>query len=147
MKRRFLLLVAFTALFQVAMADANDIVGVWMDVEKTGKTEYYDAGNGVYKANCVWLSKDKEKDGSPLKDKKNPDKSKRSNPVIGTEVMLVTYEPEKNRYKMNWAYDPSLGLAVKNSGYITIKGDTMTVKAGWAFIKVTRRLTRCKMQD
>ena len=126
-------------------AGGDDIIGIWMDVEKTGKTEFFSkSDDGKYHANCVWLAKDKEKDGTPLKDKKNPDKTKRGNPVVGTEVMYVTYEPDKNRYKMDWAYDPSWGLAVKNSGYMTIKGDTMTIKAGWAFIKVTRRMTRCK---
>ncbi|MBQ4032856.1 MAG: DUF2147 domain-containing protein [Paludibacteraceae bacterium] len=125
-------------------AGGDDIVGVWLDDEGNGKTEYVSAGDGVYKAKCVWLAKDKEKDGSPLKDKKNPDKSKRQQTVVGADVMTVTYEPEKNRYKMDWAYDPSWGLAVKNSGYITVKGDTMTIKAGWAFIKVTKRMTRCE---
>lgn len=130
-----------------AFAGANDIVGIWMDDEKEGKTEYYMADDGKFHANCVWLAKNKEKDGSPLKDKKNPDKTKRQRAVVGTEVMIVSYEPEKNRYKMDWAYDPSWGLAVKNSGYITIKGDTMTIKAGWAFIKVTRKMTRCQSID
>ena len=136
----FLLVCSALALY----AGGDDIVGVWLDDEGNGKTEYVSAGDGVYKAKCVWLAKDKEKDGSPLKDKKNPDKSKRQQTVVGADVMTVTYEPEKGRYKMDWAYDPSWGLAVKNSGYITVKGDTMTIKAGWAVIKVTKRMTRCK---
>lgn len=147
MKAKYIFSIIFLFASAAAYSAADDILGIWMDVEKTGKTEYFSAGEGVYKAKCVWLAKDKEKDGTPLKDKKNPDKSKRSQTVVGADVMTVTYEADKNRYKMNWAYDPSWGLAVKNSGYITIKGDTMTVKAGWAFIKVTRRMTRCKSVD
>lgn len=147
MKKKLIFVFLMVCGALASYAGGDDIIGIWMDVEKTGKTEYFSAGNGVYNAKCVWLAKDKEKDGTPLKDKKNPDKSKRSQTVVGADVMTVTYEADKNRYKMNWAYDPSWGLAVKNSGYITIKGDTMTVKAGWAFIKVTRRMTRCKSVD
>lgn len=145
MKKKLIFVFLMVCGALASYAGGDDIIGVWLDVEKTGKTEFLGiSDDGKYHANCVWLAKDKEKDGSPLKDKKNPDKTKRQNTVVGTEVMILTYEPEKDRYKMDWAYDPSWGLAVKNSGYITVKGDTMTVKAGWAFIKVTRRLTRCK---
>jgi len=123
-------------------AAADDIVGDWMEDKGTGATQFVKVGTNKYKGICSWLKDNVEKDGGPKRDTKNPDKSKRSQYTVGAHVMDVTYDPEKKRYNMDWAYDPSWGLAVDNSGYMTISGDTITIKAGWAFIRVTKHMYR-----
>lgn len=123
-------------------AAADDIVGDWMEDKGTGATKFERVGENKYKGVCSWLKDNKDKDGGPRRDRKNPDKSMRSQHIVGAHVMDLTYDPQKKRYNMDWAYDPSWGLAVDNSGYMTVSGDTITIKAGWAFIKVTKRMHR-----
>lgn len=137
---RYTILIVLLLTPMLCFSGADDIVGVWMEDKGTGKTEFYKVGNNEYKGICVWLKDDKDKDGGPKRDSKNPDKSKRSQYIVGSHVMDITYDPQKKRYNMDWAYDPSWGLAVDNSGYMTISNDTMTIKAGWAFIRVTKHM-------
>jgi len=141
---KYISLFSFTLLTLSVWAAPDDIIGVWMEDKGTGKTEFYKVGNNKYKAKCAWLKNNVDKEGGPMRDRKNPNKSLRSQYIVGSHVMDLTYNPEKKRYNMDWAYDPSMGLAVDDSGYMTVSGDTITIKAGWAFIRVTKHMYREK---
>lgn len=141
MKKYVILLILFmTALCSYSSPD--DIVGVWREDKGSGKTEFYKVGEYKYEGRCVWLKNNVDKDGGALKDRKNPDKQLRTRAIVGSHVMTLTYDPAKKRYNMDWAYDPSLGIAASNTGYFTISGDTITIKAGWAFIRITKYMYR-----
>ncbi len=118
----------------------DDIIGIWIDDKQESKTEFVKNEDGIYVGKLVWVVKGK--DGSEPKDKKNPDKSKRNNPLVGTVVMDgITYKAEDKTWDMPWAYDPSLGIV--GSGRITMDEEGRLVVKGskWG-ITVTRKLTR-----
>lgn len=124
----------------VANAAGDDIIGVWIDDSQEAKTEFFKCEDGTYVAKLVWTVKDKG--DKPLKDRKNPDKSLRDNPLVGTVVMKqMTYDSAKKQWDMPWAYDPSWGMT--GSGYIRLNEEGQLVVKGskWG-ITVTRILTR-----
>ncbi len=144
MKLKYLTLLICAVALTKMYAHPDDILGEWVDEKKTGTSIYTKVSENKYTAVCGWQSDGVDKNGKPKLDKKNPDKSQRTKPVVGQHVMDVTYNPEKKQYNIDYAYDPSMGVALDDCGTIKISGDTMTIKAGWAFIKVTKKLCRVK---
>ena len=67
--------------------------------------------DGTYKAQNYYLKYPNGKDGKPLLDKKNPDKSLRNVPY--SQVVLIEalqYDPDKKTWGNAKIYDPSRGL-------------------------------------
>lgn len=124
-------------------AGEDDILGVWIDDKEEAKTEFVKNADGSFIAKLVWTIK--ADDGKELKDRKNPDRSLRDNPLIGTVVMKdVTYDSDKARWEMPWAYDPSWGMV--GSGYIRLNDEgQLEVKGSKWGITVTRKLTKSSM--
>ncbi len=66
---------------------AGDIEGIWLRGDKKNyKVEIYPCG-AKYCGKLVWLKEATDEDGNPRKDINNPDKSKRNNPLLGTDVL------------------------------------------------------------
>ena len=137
------IIAAFTFLFvslSSAIAGEDDIIGIWIDDKQEAKTEFTKCEDGSYVGKLIWTVKDKG--DKPLKDRKNPDRSLRDNPLVGTVVMKgITYDSAKKQWDMPWAYDPSLGMT--GSGYIKLgeQGQLVVKGSKWG-ITVTRELTR-----
>ncbi len=141
---KYIILLLLFAIPSLCFSVADDIIGEWVDENNTGTTIFSKVGDGKYIGTCGWLKKNVDNDGGPAKDRKNPDKSKRSQAIVGSHVMDISYDAKNKRFNMDWAYDPSMGIALDDCGYIKQHGDTLVVKAGWAFIKVTKKLRRVK---
>ncbi len=72
--------------FSIAQSSGADgIIGTWLMPDDDGIIEVYKEGE-FYNGKIVWM-KEKEEDGKPLKDKKNPDESLRNRTVEGLQVM------------------------------------------------------------
>ncbi len=66
---------------------AEDIEGVWLRGDKKNyKVEIYPCG-AKYCGKLVWLKEPNDENGQPRKDLNNPDKSKRNNFLLGTDVL------------------------------------------------------------
>lgn len=136
---------AFWATGLYAYAAGDEILGVWIDSKKEGATEFVKCEDGSYVGKLVWS--EKTANGEDVKDRKNPDKSLRSNSILGTVVMKnITYDKSQCRWNMPWAYDPTLGMV--GSGYITLNKDGQLVVKGskWG-ITVTRILQRVDLNE
>jgi len=80
-------------LAQSQKKEADAIIGTWMMPDDEGIIEIFKDGD-LYNGKIIWM-KEKEEDGSPLKDKENPDEKLRDRPVEGLEVMKgFKYEGE-----------------------------------------------------
>ena len=123
-------------------AKPDDICGVWIDDNKDGKTEFYKISPNKYEAKLIWLAKSVDDEGKPLRDKRNPDKSKRNDLLIGQIVMKMDWNDEEQCYILHYAYDPKWGMT--GTGKMWVNGDVMTIKAGKWGIRVTRTMNRIK---
>lgn len=120
---------------------ADDILGVWYNQEKTGKVEIYKTGE-KYFGKIVWL-KEPLRDGKPKLDKENEDESLRNRPVMGL-VILKDFVFDEDEWEDGTIYDPKNGKTY--SCYITKEGDILHVTGyiGFSFIGRTSDWTRAE---
>jgi uncharacterized protein (DUF2147 family) len=110
-----------------AQGKADDIVGIWLtEGKEPAKIQIYKSGEKFY-GKIIWL-KNSTGNGKQRLDKHNPEKAKRSNPIIGL-IML-------NDFKFNGSdewnggniYDPESGrtyscnMSLKNRNTLKVRG-------------------------
>ena len=113
-----LMLVPFVATF------AQDVVGKWKLEDGTAIVEVYKSGD-VFNGKIVWLEKPTEADGTPTKDKNNPDAKLRSRQLIGLN-MLSNLAKSGDEYKGGSIYDPGNGKTYNCS--MKVEGDILRVR-------------------
>ncbi len=91
----------------------DDIVGVWKPEKEDFKVELYKEDT-EFAGKIVWMKDSNEKNGKPVLDKLNPQRNKRSQPILGLEV---AERFEFNTYDKNWedgmVYNPMTGETMK----------------------------------
>lgn len=93
--------------------DPDAIIGNYISeyADQTYKVRVTKNPDGTYKAQNFWLKHPNGKDGKPLMDVKNPDKSKRNIPY--SQVVLIDglkYNADKKQWDGTKIYDPSRGI-------------------------------------
>lgn len=86
--------VLFSSLSMIAQTTKNTIVGTWLNQDKTAKIQIYEQGEKLF-GKIVWL-KEPNENGRPKTDNKNPNKARRTDPIIGL-VMLKNFFLTENR--------------------------------------------------
>ncbi len=83
--------------------------GIWYtkDQESIIRVHTCPEGNGLFCGTLVWLKEPTETDGSAKLDALNPDPSKKTNPMIGTDILLHM-KADSDHWKGN-AYNPEDG--------------------------------------
>lgn len=107
---------------------ADSIVGQWYTKDNEAIVEIFKEGS-TYAGKIVWLAEKvaKEKDGSPVRDKNNPDPARATKPVLGlTMAHGFTYGGDKG-WENGQIYDPDNGKTYKA---------LMELKDGGAKLKV-----------
>jgi uncharacterized protein (DUF2147 family) len=127
MKQRIASLFLITSLISFeaySQNKADDIIGIWLTGGKEpAKIQLYKSGEKYY-GKIIWL-KNPTESGKQRMDVNNPDKSKRSNPIIGL-VMLTGFKFNgDNEWKGGDIYDPESGNTY--SSYLYLK-DKNTLK-------------------
>jgi len=105
----------FLSLFIVAglMAQADNVLGVWYNQEKTGKIEIYKL-NGKYFGKIVWLKNPYGEDGEPICDIKNPDPKLRTRLKMGLQIMNhFDYNANQKKWENGTIYDTANGNTYK----------------------------------
>ncbi len=89
--------------------DATTPTGIWYTDERESIIKVHPCvdGTDAFCGMIVWLKEPTESDGSPKVDKLNPDPSKRSKPMIGSEILLGMKE-DGDHWKGH-AYNPEDG--------------------------------------
>lgn len=112
--KQLILTLAFVLL--PIFAFSQDIIGRWKTDTGTAIVEVYKNGD-AYNAKIVWLQKPTEEDGSPSKDKKNPDPKLRSRQLMGLNL-LSDLKPNGDKYDGGTIYDPASGKTYKCSMFL-----------------------------
>ena len=103
---------------------AQDVVGKWKLEDGTAIVEVYKQGD-VFNGKIVWLEKPTEADGTPTKDKNNPDAKLRIRQLIGLN-MLSNLAKSGDEYKGGSIYDPGNGKTYNCS--MKVEGDVLKVR-------------------
>ncbi|MEZ5015937.1 MAG: DUF2147 domain-containing protein [Flavipsychrobacter sp.] len=131
MKFRSLLQATLIAAFAIcysapAFAGDDPIEGVWYSEDSSAKIKIYLAKNQKFYGKIIWLKNPNEEDGTPKVDDKNPDKSKRSEPILNM-LILKSFEKDGDKeYEDGTIYDPKSGKTY--SCTITHKGNSLKVR-------------------
>ena len=119
--------IIFSIIFMImpiAAAFAQDVIGKWKLEDGTAIVEVYKSGDS-FNGKIVWLQKPTEADGTPAKDKNNPDKNLQSRQLIGLN-MLSGLKKADGEYSGGKIYDPGNGKTYNCS--MKVEGDVLKVR-------------------
>ena len=119
--------IIFSIIFMImpiAAAFAQDVIGKWKLEDGTAIVEVYKSGDS-FNGKIVWLQKPTEADGTPAKDKNNPDKNLQSRQLIGLN-MLSGLKKADGEYAGGKIYDPGNGKTYNCS--MKVEGDVLKVR-------------------
>lgn len=127
MKQRIaslILIASLTSFVAHSQNKADDIIGIWLTGGKEpAKIQVYKSGE-IFYGKIIWL-KNPTENGKLRMDGNNPDKAKRSNPIIGL-LMLTGFKFDgDDEWKGGDIYDPE--SAKTYSSYLYLK-DKNTLK-------------------
>ena len=126
-------------------ASGDDILGVWNNAEKDAKIEIFKC-NGKYCGKIVFAKEpnypaDSKKGtpSTPRLDGKNPDRAKKSRPIIGLQIVNDFIFDEKGVWKDGSVYDPKNGKTYR--GKITLVSPNKLNLRGFVGIPLFGRTT------
>ena len=103
----------------------SQILGRWISEDKKGITEIF-LRNEMYYGKIVWVKPDKD---TPFTDIENPDRSKRSQPLINL-VILKGFAYRNNEWENGTVYDPANGKTY-NCTMKLLNNNTLRVRGHW----------------
>lgn len=141
--RLLLLFVTVATPYLKAAAQADPIESFWFNEEKSAKIHVYKGHDGKFYGKIVWLKKPTV-DGKPKVDARNPDESKRSQPIIGLVLLKGFQKDGTHEYTDGTIYDPKNGKTY--SCKMTMNGNELDVR-GYVGISLIGRTTRWTKAD
>ncbi len=121
---------------------ADDIVGVWLNQEATGKVQIFKVGSSYY-GKIVWLKVTTDSiTGKPRTDVENPDPKMKNVPLIGlVNLKGFVFDGEK-QWKDGSIYDPKNGKTYKC--YIEFESADVLKIRGYIGVSLLGRTTLWK---
>ena len=103
-----LLVLICTLSITLSAQSASDLEGVWLREDKKNyKVEMYACGDH-YCGKIVWLKEPNDEQGNPRIDRNNPDPQKRTQPLLGIDV-LTGFKFDGNAWKGGKIYSFNRG--------------------------------------
>jgi len=131
-----LVILFFLSIYTLAgfAQEADIIVGIWWNEEKTSKIEV-EKKDGKYIGTIVYMIPEKYENGAPPLDDENPDESLRSRSVVGIQILNdLQFDAKKEEWKDGTVYDPKSGKTYEC--YVWLDGNsTMKLKGFVAGIR------------
>lgn len=93
---------------QSGKSESDQILGIWLTGSKKAKVEVYKC-DGKYCGKIVWLREPTYEDGSPKRDKKNPDPKKQSRLIQDMNILTNFEYDEDLEWEDGEIYDPENG--------------------------------------
>ena len=144
--RKVLVLTALVVLAPIpATANAAEPVGFWSAGEGRSQIEIAPCGD-VLCGKIVWLSEPNDKKGNPKLDRRNPDSTLKTKPLLGLTI-LSELKPSSDRNDQ-WegnVYNPEDGRTY--SVYLRPNDTSMEVEGCLAFLCRTQVWPRVQQQD
>ncbi|PKP49597.1 MAG: hypothetical protein CVT94_04785 [Bacteroidetes bacterium HGW-Bacteroidetes-11] len=125
----------------VPTTTTKDITGYWLTANKGTIVQFYKDGDS-YHGKAVWHRQANDKNGKPLKDINNPDKSKRNNPLMGS--LLVTnlkYNPKTKMYEGGKVYQPNTGRTFDCKVKLIRENNVMEITGTAGMSMISKTLT------
>jgi len=98
--------------------EADEIVGVWWNEEKTTKIEV-EKKDGKYIGTIVYMIPEKYENGEPPKDDENPDPALRDRSIVGLQILNgFQYDADKEEWNSGSIYDPKSGKTYDCFGWL-----------------------------
>ncbi len=98
--------------------EADKIVGVWWNDEKTTKIEV-EKQDGKYIGTIVYMIPEKYENGQPPKDDENPDPALRERSIVGLQILEgFDFDSKKKEWKDGTIYDPKSGKTYDCYGWL-----------------------------
>ncbi len=118
----------------------DDSLGVWVSNLSKGRVEIKkdSSGEKKYYGTIIWLKVPKYEDGTEKKDLKNPDKTKRSQPLIGL-LVLKDLRFVNDHWEGGTIYDPESGKTY--SCRATLKENTLELRGYIGLSEIGRTQT------
>lgn len=69
-----------------AQNEGDEVLGRWVNEQKTSKIEFVRVGN-QYVGKLVWMAEANDASGDPKIDRNNPDAGKRNQPLVGSTLI------------------------------------------------------------
>lgn len=129
MKKLFILL--FLGIYSLAgiAQEAEKIVGIWWNEEKTSKIKV-EKKDGKYIGTVVYMIPEKYVDGKPPLDVENPDEKLQSRSVVGIQILDgFEYNAKDKEWKKGKIYDPKSGKTY--DCYAWFEGDELLKLKGF----------------
>ena len=126
----YLVMLIFSLLFtlnQVSAQSTEAVLGQWQTEEQKATVEIYQCDN-AYCGKIVALKEPNNPDGSPKLDLNNPNKSLRSRPVVGTNILTGLQYEGNNEWEDGQIYDPESGktysclMRLKDPNTLEVRG-------------------------
>ncbi len=105
-------------------SEADAVMGTWLVQDKNAKVEITKRGQ-KYFGKIVWLKEPNNEQGKPKVDKENPEKSQRSKPILGLEMLRDFVYDEDFEWDDGEIYDPKNGKTY--SCVMTLSPDRKTL--------------------
>lgn len=120
----------------------KDITGLWLTAQKGSIVEFVKSGD-EYIGKVAWSRTAKDKAGRPLKDVKNPDKAKRNNTIVGSDMITgLKYNPKTDTYEGGKIYQAQTGRSYNCKITLNKEKNVMKIVGGVGFISKTLTWTR-----
>lgn len=124
-------------------AQADKILGVWLSQDKKAHVEIYKNAGGQYFGKIIWLSEPNDPaTGKPKVDAKNPDASKRNNPLLGS-LTFLNFTYVDGAYTGGKIYDCRDGKTYTGKLWLNDDG-TLSMRGYIGFLYSTEKWTRIK---
>jgi len=118
--------------------EADKIVGVWWNDEKTTKIEVEKKGE-KYVGTIVYMIPEKYENGQPPKDDENPDPALRERSIVGLQILKgFEYDKSNKEWKDGTIYDPKSGKTYDCYGWLE-SNDLLKLKGFVAGIRMLGR--------
>lgn len=129
MKKLLILLFLGFYSFAGIAQEAEKIVGIWWNEEKTSKIKV-EKKDGNYIGTVVYMIPEKYVNGKPPLDDKNPDKALQSRSVVGLQILDgFEYDAKDKEWKNGKIYDPKSGKTY--DCYAWFEGDELLKLKGF----------------
>jgi len=130
----FLFLIGFIATGK-AQSGGDRILGLWQNEQKNLTVEFYKNGE-TYSAKIVTII---SPNGEMLLDKNNPEKKKRNQPLVGTDL-ISGLEYSSDVWKNGKIYAPKRGIYLNCK--ITVQDNELHITASKGILSETKIWTR-----
>ena len=126
MKTTSLIIILLFSVKIFSQTKADDIIGIWLTGGKEpAKIQVYKSGDKFY-GKIIWL-KNPTENGNQRVDANNPNKTKRSNPIIGLIILTRFKFDGDDEWKGGDIYDPESGKTYSSYMYLKDK-NTLKVR-------------------